>query len=524
MSLELLADIYSSFDPFVPSIAATYVDFQEARGGWNILRDIGRKITRSRQTTCHLFSGHRGSGKSTELLKLKEYLEQQKYFVVYFTADDDIDPADTGYVDILLAFVRHLAESINLRQSNPLLNWMKSQWGFLKDLALTEVSIDNLSQEAQISQFVQITANLRFSPNKRSELRQKINLDSTSILVALKDFIREVQKSIIPEFRGLVVIADNLDRIVEIKQGNEYSNYDEIYVNRSEIWRNLGCHVILTIPVLMVYSKRGVTIQENYDSPNVLPMIMVRNADGSVNKVGIKKLREFIYKRITLISASLEKVVESNIFESGELIDRLCLMSGGQIRSLMILLQRSIDWTDELPIQSKSVQRAFQESKQIYHRTIEADQWEILARVYCNKQPENNEQYLCLLVNRSILEYCYYDADEILRTWVDVNPLITGIPQFQKALPIAGNDLIDAIDSIVVDGLKEVIENYKVFLERQQYDKVTETASNAYTMLSKTAESLDKESAAYGRVIALAEYWRLIKNLYAVRSGYDVTK
>ena len=323
---------------------------------------------------------------------------------------------------------------------------------------------------------------------------------------------------------GLVIIVDNLDRIVEIKRENGYSNYDEIYINRSEIWRSLGCHVVLTIPTSIVYSKRGITLQDNYDSPNVLPIIMVRNVDGSVNQVGLHKLRDFIYKRI---SANLEKEVESKIFENRELIDRLCLMSGGHLRSLMILIQSSIAWTDELPIELKAVQRAFQELKEVYNRTTEPSEWEILARVYCSKQAENNEQYLRLLVNRSILEYRYYDTDETLKAWVDVNPLITGIPQFQKALPTAGNELIEAvgsIDSIVIDGLEQVIENYKIFLERQQFDKVTEIASNAYNMLSKTAKSLDNESAAYGRVIALAEYWRLIKNLYAVRSGYDVIK
>ncbi|WP_353736013.1 MULTISPECIES: hypothetical protein [unclassified Okeania] len=46
--------------------------------------------------TCQLYAGHRGAGKSTELLRLKQYLESQKIFVVYFAADEqDIDAEDT---------------------------------------------------------------------------------------------------------------------------------------------------------------------------------------------------------------------------------------------------------------------------------------------------------------------------------------------------------------------------------------------------------------------------------------------
>lgn len=89
MTLDLLTEIYSSFEPFQPPSKEVYVDCQEVRGGWEVVRELGRKITRSKKPTCQLYSGHRGVGKSTELLRLKEYLEQQKYFVVYFAADGD---------------------------------------------------------------------------------------------------------------------------------------------------------------------------------------------------------------------------------------------------------------------------------------------------------------------------------------------------------------------------------------------------------------------------------------------------
>lgn len=294
MSQDLLSEIYSSFDPFSPCTTATYVDFEEARGGWNILRDIGRTIVRSGQTSCQLFSGNRGSGKSTEILRLNEYLEQQKYFVISFAADEeDIEPQDADYLDILFAFARHLTEKIKLQKGNPLLNWLKFQWDSLKDLAFTEVSIDSLSQEEQISQFAKITTNLRCTPKERYKIRQDINR-STSLLVALKEFIREAQETIIQDFRGLVIIADNLDRIVELKQENGYSNYDEIYINRSEIWRNLGCHVVLTVPLSAFYSQRGIRLQNSYNYLNLLPAIVVRNSDGSVNPVGLHKLRDLI--------------------------------------------------------------------------------------------------------------------------------------------------------------------------------------------------------------------------------------
>jgi predicted ATP-dependent serine protease len=38
---------------------------------------LGNRLQLSNQKTCQLYSGHRGAGKSTELLRLKHSLEKQ---------------------------------------------------------------------------------------------------------------------------------------------------------------------------------------------------------------------------------------------------------------------------------------------------------------------------------------------------------------------------------------------------------------------------------------------------------------
>lgn len=432
---DLLTEIYSSFEPFQQPKQEVYVDCQEVRGGWDVLRELGRKITRSKQPTCQLYTGHRGVGKSTELLRLKEHLEQQQYFVVYFAADEqDIEPQDTQYADILFACTRHLVEAIKLNNHNPLLNWMKDRWESLKDLALTEVSFEGLSLEGQISQFAKITTNFRATPDKRREMRQKINANTPSLVEALNDFIKEAKKSLLTNYQGLVIIADNLDRIVETKREGEQSNYDEIYLNRSEMLRGLECHVIYTVPISMVYLERATRLEDNYDKPDVLPMVMVRNLNGSPNPAGLDKFRELITKRIVLIEPDLATSVDTQVFDSAETLERLWLISGGHVRNLMQLIQRAIDWTDELPITSEAVQIAIEEARDTYRNAILEDQWQILARVCSLKYAENNEQHLRLLLNRCLLEYRYYDGKKKLQRWYNVHPLIEEIEQFQKAL------------------------------------------------------------------------------------------
>ncbi|MBO1351691.1 MAG: AAA family ATPase [Hormoscilla sp. GUM202] len=450
MSLELLTEIYNLFDPFQPPPEEAYVDCQEVRGGWEVVRELGRKIERSKKKpTCQLYSGHRGVGKSTELLRLKDYLERQKYKVVYFAANkEDIEPQDTEYADILFACVRNLVISVEIKQEkNPLLKWMQSRWQWLKDFALTEYEFENLSLEAQITQFAKISSNLRAVPDKRREFRQRLNANTQSLVEALNEFISEMGTKLPQDCNGIVLIADNLDRIAETKEEGKPSNYEEIYLNRSEILRGLACHVIYTVPIAMVYSGRATQLEDNYDRPDVLPMVMVRNPDGSENTKGLAKLRELICQRVSLIEPNLTRTLEGAVeglnyppvFDSPETVKQLCLMSGGHVRNLMQMLQKAMDWVDELPITARAVRRAIAEARETYEqRTVQEHQWEILAKVYSQKQRDNDEEHLSLLLNRCILEYRYYENegqdDEKLVTWCNVHPLIEGIPKFQDSL------------------------------------------------------------------------------------------
>jgi hypothetical protein len=132
---QTLKKIYNAFDPFRPLSAddPVYVDCREVRGDSNIIVELGREILFSERMTCQLYGGHRGAGKSTELLRFKKYLEENDCFVVYFGADEeDIDPEDAQYTDILLACTRHLIEALREANPQPLLNWLQNRWDDLK--------------------------------------------------------------------------------------------------------------------------------------------------------------------------------------------------------------------------------------------------------------------------------------------------------------------------------------------------------------------------------------------------------
>ncbi|MEH2003552.1 MAG: ATP-binding protein [Nostoc sp.] len=433
---DLLANLYNAFNPFEPLPAGDpkYVDCQDVRGDADILQELGNRMQRSNTNTCQLYSGHRGAGKSTELLRLKKYLENRQFYVVYFAADEeDIDSEDAQYTDILLACTRRLLKDLKgIASPRPILDWLKDRWVDLKDLALTPLEFESLEVEAQVAQFAKLTANLRAVPELRQKIRQKIDPYTVTLIEVLNEFLADAKKNLPTGKTQLAVIVDNLDRMVLVKDGDGRTNYEEVFLDRSEQLQALDCHLIYTVPISMVYSSRATDLRDIYGDPQILPMIMVNTLKGEVYQPGLKKVKEVINKRVRQIAPELS--LEKEIFDSPETLDKLCLMSGGHVRNLLLLTQDAIGRSEELPVSEKAVRRAITQARDTYRRAVENHQWCLLAEVSCSKRIINDDLYRSLMYNRCLLEYRYLDDDGEMQRWYDIHPLIQGIPEFKEAV------------------------------------------------------------------------------------------
>jgi hypothetical protein len=432
---ELLKNLYNAFNPFEPLPAGdpNYVDCQEVRGDADILVELGNRIQLANQNTCQLYSGHRGAGKSTELLRLKKYLEERQFYVVYFAADEeDIDAEDAQYTDILLACTRRLLKDLSsIGNPKPVLNWLQDRWQDLQDLALTDMQLEDMKAEMQIFQFAKLTANLRAVPQLRQQIREKINPHTVTLIKVLNEFLADVKKRLPVNKHKLAVIVDNLDRMVLVKDGL-HTNYEEVFLDRSEQLKALDCHLIYTVPIAMVYSSRATDLRDIYGDLQILPMVMVCTRDGNIHQPGLDKVKEVISRRIRQFALDLP--LETAIFDSPETLAKLCLMSGGHVRNLLLLTQDAIGRTQNLPISEKAVRRAITNARDTYRRTVEERQWSLLAEVSRSKQIINDDQYRSLMFNRCLLEYRCLDIDGEIQRWYDIHPLIQGIPEFKEAV------------------------------------------------------------------------------------------
>ena len=419
---DLLDEMYNAFTPtpLQPGDPA-YVDCRAVRGDEDVVEDLGRTVRRSRDFTYQLYSGYRGSGKTTELLRLKQDLEERGHLVVYFAADEeDISVQDAQYTDILLACTRHLLRELKKANPDPILNWLKGRLRDLKDVMLTEVNIDKVDLELGLKEFAKLTAAVRAEPGQRQKIRERIEPHTETLLQALNDFVQD-GRSHLPEKTKLLVIADNLDRIVPIFRENGRSNHEEIFLDRHEQLKALNCHIIYTVPISMIYSRWATELKDNYGIPLVLPSIMVRWENGEPYDKGLEILRTMIQRRVP---ESLRDALVPDVFESDKVLRDLCLMSGGYVRDLVQLMQEAITKTNVLPIQARAVQRAGDALRDVYRRAVEEEQWAVLREVYESKGIDNDEMQRSLLFSRCVLEYRYFDDNGDKHTWYDVHPLL----------------------------------------------------------------------------------------------------
>ena len=267
---EVLDRIYNAFNPqpLAPGDPA-YVDCRDVRGDVDIVKDLGRSIRRSEELTYKLYSGYRGTGKTTELLRLRDELEAKEFFVVYFAADEeDLSVQDAQYTDILLACTRNLIKQLKNVDPAPIADWLRSRFEDFKDILISEVNLEKLSIEAQLGQFAKLTTSIRSEPSQRQKIREKVDPHTETLIESLNKFLEDASQKLPEGKKQIVIIVDNLDRIVPIfRDDNGRSNHEEIFLDRHEQLKALKCHIVYTVPISMIYSKWATDLKDNYGIP-----------------------------------------------------------------------------------------------------------------------------------------------------------------------------------------------------------------------------------------------------------------
>ena len=408
-----------------------YIDFSSVRGT-NLIQELRRTIDLlPEERTCQLFTGHVGCGKSTELLRLKAELEGQGFFVVYFESSEDLDMSDVDVTDILLAIAHQVSEKLEANQIRIKPNYFINLFAEVGEILQTPIDITGVEFSVGISK---VTAKTKDSPKLRSQLRQYMEPRTNGILKSINE---ELFGTAISELKrrgkkGLVVIIDNLDRVDarQLQTGRTQPEY--LFIDRGDQLSRLNCHVVYTIPLGLVFSNENETLKQRMGggiSPKVLPMVPVKNRNGSEDKNGINLLRHMILAR-AFPDATIKQWVAflPQVFDSLELLDRLCLVSGGHVRNLLGLVWNCIQQSDP-PFSRDTIEQVIRERRDGLARAIDDDEWKLIFQVVKNQSVKGEIEYQTLL--RSMFVFEYYDSQG---GWFGINPILTETKRYQDWL------------------------------------------------------------------------------------------
>jgi hypothetical protein len=425
-----LKQIYSVFSPspLQPEQNDLYIDLEEVRGKTGIVNRMAQKIRLADAPTCQVLTGHRGSGKSTELSRLGQALQdpppgEPRFFAVQIQADDELDRNDIDFPEVLIAIVRQVADQLRTREKIELKpGYFPNLWDRLKNFAFTEVSLDKIELGASLAK---LSATIKNSPEAREQVRKALEPDTNNWLTAANDVIGDAVLQLDKKrFSGLVVIVDDLDKMITRPHGSAgCSTTEYLFIHRSEQLKAFQCHLIYTLPIELAYSHHESTIRQLYGGHlPVVPMTKLSTPPpkSKTHPLGVKKFREIITARLKSVEAA-----EVDLFQTNKVRDDLIKLTGGQPTELMSMVREAII-TEGIPIGSAGVKRCRTEAMRSYRRQLRSDHWPLIEEVRLTGQvvrtKENESAFRELLDSRAIL---LYEND---KEWYALNPAIEDLP------------------------------------------------------------------------------------------------
>lgn len=350
------------------------------------------------------FSGHRGCGKSTELLHLMSNQNiSKKYWPLNFSIREEADIIDLDFRDILLAIGSRMYREYRKaggRLPDQLLKELNSWRGKVEEEIKT-IHSGRAAFElgAGLDAFFTNTGlRMRLEPATRAEIRQVFERDITGLISVINNIATAIYSK---EHRIPLILIDDLDK----------PNLDEarnIFHDRREIMMQPNCAIIYTVSSALFYSKEFDAIR---DQAIFLPNIKLHPCNDFITKdrEGYLTLRRFVQTRmdpILIDNDALEEAITS---------------SGGVFREMARIMRTSVGRARRRrapKVEGVDVDWATTEIRNEYRRILDKDDIELLKVVHQKNHLEYDDRLRPLLQLLAILEYRNGE------NWCDVHPVL----------------------------------------------------------------------------------------------------
>ena len=403
-----------------------WVDTGKARGEYSLrplYRALGvedvtntseRRLEKPPDRGYHLFCGHLGCGKSTELRRIRNDLHSPAlYYVVFADAARDLDPNNLRYQDILLHLAARLARQLedDRVSIDPVHIERLKSWFYQR----VEEQAETREFALQVKAGMEAKAGLPFLGKVFAGISNAFKTNSTHKQV-LRRTLQNYFTDFADGFNHLIQAAEQAlrtsrkgKRILFVIDGTDRQREEDaraFFISDVHQLKYVGGLFVYCAPIHLIYERGG--IGRRFDYVFKLPMIKVVNPDGSRNDTGRHAMLEMLHLRAA-----------PELFDDG-VADQLIDRSGGHPRDLLRLLKYAFTHAHD-HFDSTAARQAVHQLASEFQRMLEPEDYELLAQIdSISKPPPHTDRTRHLLYNLALLEYndYYWRSHPAIRTTV----------------------------------------------------------------------------------------------------------
>lgn len=371
--------------------------------------------------SVQLLSGYRGTGKSTELRRLEALLVEQGHQVVLIDMDEHLNmstPVDVS--DFLMTLAGVFGEAMERPEHLGQDPKREGYWErFIAFMTRTNISLPEASATG-------IKANLKSDPTFRQKLQNLMKGHLGALVADVHRFFEDCFKALKkrhPHDPRVVLLVDSVEHIrgTYMNASEVQASVEALFMSHAEKLRLPYLHVVYTVPPYL--KARAMNLGSSYGegAVQIFPAIKIRHYDGDshdgdVHARGVETMRAIV---------ELRNRDWQRLLGGEEVLNRVILMSGGNIRDLFRLLSEIIRRADALPVPADVVDKAINQMRTEFLPIADADaSWLAqIARTHQASLPsvERLPQLARFLDTHVVLTY--RNGPE----WYDVHPLIRNI-------------------------------------------------------------------------------------------------
>ena len=340
-----------------------------------------------------IFSGHKGSGKTLELKRLHNYLDEpQRYFSVLIEIEKEFElskfKSEYLFVAVISKLIAKLQEN-NIEFDSAYLNDIAKEWTSDKEIQeeLNDYYQLDISSEASVGlklfNFFGLKSGLKAlftADSKTSEvIRQHIRREPMKLISKFNQVLNELRDHLRANGFGqdILFIVDGLEKIhPEINQ--------QLFINDAHSIKGINANMVLVVPIYSFFAIEKNPAQ-SFTHHEILPMIRLDH--------GPKKDFAAIIKK---------RIDTAKFFNNEQVLMKLVDHSGGSPRQLVRLVNLAINYSYGKTITDEIAQKAIDEAGRFIYEMLDSKHIEVIQ----NKDYyHSDDPTLDLLFSLAVIKY-----------------------------------------------------------------------------------------------------------------------